>query len=433
MSETFTEAIEEQEPTFQCPSCEAEHDDETEAEQCCWTPCPICDRRHEDSYDADHCCQTACPGCGELFEYESEAEECCQYRCSECGELHEYEEQAFECCHRRGGDPYYPQLAAVTPYTIEIEGRDDRAPRFISIEQELTAGGAAVARMLYDQGLSEASGVEDYSHAPGPRGIAVCEDGSLPSDGGEVKYSKFDLARRTDATKMSMAVTKIRQLHKDAGIVNVGSAAGMHIHNGAKDRLGRVLGPVPMAALHELFTFGEDMIYGLAAAGWTSGHRYSGGGNDYAKPIPRVDGKKSPWKISRVMGSKYYGINFERLLNTVGTCRCGSVRFGSWSECECGAFDHATVEWRVFNTSTMPETIHAWLLFTSAVMELAHTHTPDTLPDNPYRPSGAVLPARIAKRQEILAWFLAHCPLNNDERDVIRAAADRSPLLKEGA
>jgi hypothetical protein len=173
------------------------------------------------------------------------------------------------------------------------------------------------------------------------------------------------------------------------------------------------------------------MIYGLAAAGWSSGHRHSQGNNDYAKPIPKLSGTKSPFRVSRVMGSKYYGINFERLLENVRLCRCGAVAFGSWSECECGVFDRATVEWRVFNTSTMPETIHAWLLFVNAVMALAFEHTAGTLPDNPFEPSGAMNPTRLRTRWSVLEWFLREGSFTPEERDVIRAAAVRSPLLGE--
>jgi len=423
-----TVAEEEPEPTFLCPQCEEEYDSESDAERCCWPSCPICGERHEDQHDADHCCQTPCDECGELYEYQDDAYRCCRYRCESCGEYYDYESEAEDCCGR-GGDPYYPTLAAVTAYLVNVEHLDNRVPRLLSIEQELTAGGAAVARMLYDIGLGESPGIEDYSYSPNPTGIAVCEDGSLPSDGGEVKYSMFDLSRGNHVTKLSEALTKIRQLHKDAGIVSVSTSAGMHIHAAAKDVLGRVLEPVGMTALHELFSFGEDMIYGLAAAGWTR-HRYSGEGNDYAKPIPKVAQQgKTPWKVAAVMGSKYYGINFERLLNTVNRCQCGCVRYGAWSECQCGSFDRATVEWRVFNTSTKPETIHAWLLFVAATMELAHSHEVGTLSDQPFRPSGATAPERMERRWETLEWFLGRAPLTPAERDVIRGTASRSPLF----
>lgn len=341
--ETLTSTAETDAPTpveevFNCPQCGNEYDTEVTAEECCWPQCPICNERHEHEVDADHCCQSACRECGELWEYESDAEHCCMYQCESCGDWHDYDNERDDCCRSRGGDPYYPVLSTVQPYLLKIPELDERPRRLLSIEQELTGGGAAVAKMLYDHDLSTYDEVTDYSHQPDPRGIAVCEDGSLPSDGGEVKYSRFDLSRATDMQIMSLALTKIRQLHKDAGIVAVGPAAGMHIHMAAKDVHGTVLGPMQMTALHELFCHGEDMIYGLAAAGWPR-HRYTGSSNSYAKPIPKVAGQKTPWKVAQVMGSKYYGINFERLLGTVHQCHCGSVRFGSWSECECGAFD----------------------------------------------------------------------------------------------
>lgn len=394
--------------------------------------CRYCLAMYPTEEERDECCRFECEQCGSEHRYENEASECCDHRCSECGEQWDTEEGALGCC-RRGGDPWYPRVPELTPYSLQIDPIPSREPRLISIEQELTGGGAAVAAMLYDAGLSDHSGIESYSYQPSTAGIAVCEDGSLPSDGGEVKYSRFLLSERSYADKLSRALGNVRWLHKDAGVVKVGSSAGIHIHAAAKDRNGKVLGPAQMAALHELFSFGEDMIYGLAAAGWSSGHRYTGNGNDYAKPIPKLSTRqKNPWHVARIMGSKYYGINFERLLETVNSCRCGSVRFGAWSECECGAFDSATCEWRVFNTSTMPETIHAWLLLVLGVTARAEYHQLNTLPNQEFSPISAMGLSRKKGRQETLDWFLKSCPFSADEKDVIRAAADRSPLIREG-
>jgi len=393
--------------------------------------CRYCSTEYETEGERDDCCHFNCRECGEEYRYQDDADECCSYRCPECGETHESEREARGCC-RQGGDPWYPTMPLLTPYSLQIDPVLGREPRLISIEQELTGGGAAVASMLYDLDLSAHEGIESYSYQPPMGGIAVCEDGSLPSEGGEVKYSRFLLSDRAYAATISRAVSSIRWLHKEAGVVSVGSSAGLHIHAAAKDMNGVVLGPAQMAALHELFSFGEDMIYGLAAAGWKS-HRYSGDGNDYAKPIPKLTtSEKNPWHVARIMGSKYYGINFERLLDTVHSCRCGSVRFGAWSECECGAFDGATCEWRVFNTSTMPETIHAWLLFVLGVTARAMTHPLGTLPNQEFEPYRATTPQRKTHRKETLDWFLKSCPFSADEKDVIRAAAERSPLIGEG-
>lgn len=394
-------------------------------------PCRYCSQSYLTEAERDECCRFECGQCGGEHRYQEDADDCCTWRCPNCGESHESEREADACC-RQGGDPWYPTPPSnLTPYSLQIDPAPSREPRQLSIEQELTGGGGAVASLLYDLGLSSHGGIESYSYQPGIAGIAVCEDGSLPSDGGEVKYSRFLLSERGYADKLSQALGYVRWLHKEAGVVKVGSSAGMHIHVAAKDVNGKVLGPVQMAALHELFSFGEDMIYGLASAGWRS-HRYDGTGNDYAKPIPKLSTRdKNPWHVARIMGSKYYGINFERLLETVNTCRCGSVRFGAWSECECGAFDGATCEWRVFNTSTMPETIHAWLLFVLGVTARAEYHSVGTLPNQEFDPYNAKGVARRQGRKETLDWFLKSCPFTRDEQDVIRAAAERSPLIGE--
>lgn len=368
-----------------------------------------------------------CPDCGASYEFEEDAAECCPtYNCPECGEDYQTEEGARDCC-RRGGDPWYPSIPPLSPYSITVPALPNRPGRLLSIEQELTGGGAAVAQALYDHDLGDSNDIESYSYQPSSGGIAVCEDGSLPEDGGEVKFSKFLLSSPGNVETLSRAVGVIRHLHKTAGIVAVGSSAGMHIHGAAKDTNGTVLEPQNMAALHELFSFGEDMIFGLAAAGWRY-HRYDED-NDYAAPIRKISGKKSGWKVAQAMDGRYNSLNFERLLQTVNRCACGSVKYGAWSECECGAFDAATVEWRVFNTSTKPETIHAWLLFVSAVTALAMTHQPGTLEDQPFKRGGSMDPDRIKARQNTLAWFLRKAPLTSDERTVIRDAAARSPYL----
>ena len=100
--------------------------------------------------------------------------------------------------------------------------------------------------------------------------------------------------------------------------------------------------------------------------------------------MPKLN-NASALQVNRVMSrDRYFGLNFGRLLQAANRCSCGAATFGCWDECECGVFDSATVEWRVFNASTKPETIHAWLLLSAAMTAHAMVHPIGTLPIHAY-------------------------------------------------
>ena len=127
------------------------------------------------------------------------------------------------------------------------------------------------------------------------------------------------------------------------------------------------------------------------------------------------------WNLMR--SDRYYGLNFQRLFQAVERCTCGAARMGDWQSCDCGAFDRGTIEWRVFNSSTLPRTIHAWLLMAHAMTAYAATHELGTLFPQPYGSS-----SREDKR-ETLENLLGLLPLTDGERDVIREAAGSLPGL----
>jgi hypothetical protein len=278
--------------------------------------------------------------------------------------------------------------------------------------------------MMFDYGYAEVDGIQYYSSSPNPGRVSVCEDASLPGSGGEVKYSRFNLADPEHFHRFSEAVGRMRQLAREAGVVRVDKSAGTHIHIDVTDVNGKRLGPVEMTSLHELFCYAEDAIYGIAAAGWDNGHRQSPGGGGYCRPVPKID-QANAWRISRAMRQeRYFGLNFGRLLSSAANCHCGAAQFGAWEDCECGVFDTATVEWRVFNASTKPETIHAWLLLAHAMTAHAFRHEVGTLPVNAYGTGTA------EKRWDVLEHLFQVLPLTTEEVAVIRDAAERSPLFK---
>ena len=96
---------------------------------------------------------------------------------------------------------------------------------------------------------------------------------------------------------------------------------------------------------------------------------------------------------------------------------------GDWESCDCGAMDGATIEWRVFNASTLPRTIHAWIVLAHAITAYSKLHELGTLDPNEY---GSQSPT---EKREVLNHLLDILPLSDGERELIEDAADRSPGL----
>jgi hypothetical protein len=189
---------------------------------------------------------------------------------------------------------------------------------------------------------------------------------------------------------------------------------------------GTMFGPRDVAALYELWCYAEDMLYSLSASGWNRHRQPSDNYSGYCKPVPKGNrssgtSSRDVWNLMR--SDRYYGLNFQRLFQAVERCTCGAARMGDWASCDCGGFDRGTIEWRVFNSSTLPRTIHAWLLFAHAMTAYAADHQIGTLTSNPYGTT------TTAEKRQVLEDLLARLPLTDGERDVIREAADRSPGL----
>ena len=380
--------------------------------------CETCDLDHPELHECGHC--------GAEYESEDEAYDCCRYGCPECGSEWHYEEEAIECCSTSGAA--YPSLPTPTEpdYQITVPVIEGRPARLCSIEQEVTRGGREAAQMLYDYGFSRSPDFESYS-SPGAAGyVSVKPDGSLPDEGGEIVYSRFLLSREEDVRSLSGAAARMRQLARETNTVRVGRAAGVHIHVSATAEDGTRLSPSGMAALHEIFCYAEDFLYSFAAAGWDAHRARPGDYGGYCKPLPKLaSGEKgTAWRVHGLMRSdRYFGLNFQRLLGAATNCSCGAARFGEWEACECGAFDTATVEWRVFNASTKPETLHAWLLVAHALTAMANSHRLGTLDPHEYGTTDQE--GRLAVQR----WIEQNAPLTDDEVQVIRAAARRSPGL----
>lgn len=394
--------------------------------------CSSCDTEHDFEVYAADCCMYDCEYCGEIWDSPEAARECCPYECEHCGARYSSEEESLDCCYeareeeefrRNYLNPEYPaEILEVEPsHIIYIPRRDDRPTRICSIEQELSSGGAAVARMLYESEMSEYDNLLNYTAEGRPRSIIVKNDGSLQPGGGEVVYGRFNLSDMQDARHVSTSLARIEAM-RQAGIVRAEMDAGTHIHISAQDVNGVPIGPAQMAAIYEIFSFGEDVIFRIGAAG-TPAHR----GTRYTQIIPKFTRDQDPITPSKVakgsMRQRYFSLNFQRLLNAVHNCRCGAGVVGDWAACECDVLRAGTVEWRVFNSTTDPETLHAWLLLAQGITAASFTHQLHTLTPNAYEQTDVML------HPWIFGWLLWNCPFEDEERQILFNTARQAPGL----
>lgn len=410
-------------------------DEETGDEETIYT-CSACQAEHGYEYEAHDCCTYFCPWCGTPYTSEDDAEECCSHTCEYCENHWGTAEEAENCCQAERirqelFSPEYPFEIDNTPveHSIalpDVEGL--RVARYTSVEQELTSGGAKAARLLYRIGISQYDGILGYSQ-DGQIGQAIVKsDGSLPEGGGEAVYSRFNLSAPQDSERLSRAIACIQELEAQ-GAVETGERAGVHVHVGATDlNRGNVFGPAQMAALWEIFSFGEDVIYRLGAAGHTE-HR----GTEYTRILPKLN-RRSPGmeqaelisagKISKtIQSNRYFSVNFRRLLDAAARCSCGACMVGDWAECECGTLERGTIEWRVFNATTDPKILHSWIALAHGVTAAAFTHELGTLQPYEYNTISSNM------HPWIFGWLLWNCPFEDSERQLLFDTARISPGL----
>jgi hypothetical protein len=173
-----------------------------------------------------------------------------------------------------------------------------------------------------------------------------------------------------------------------------------------------------MAALYEIFTFAEDVLFRLAAAGWHS-HR----GVRYTQLMPKDPGMNAGKLAKNASRGRHFSLNFQRILDAARSCSCGACATGDWQECECGCLQRGTIEWRIFNATTKPETLHGWLILAHALTAKSFDYTLGELKPNEY------LRTPSDRHAWILGWILSECPMTRDEQLTVLALAKRSPDL----
>ena len=394
---------------FSCIHCGATHTTAESREQCCAHQCEHCGERHRESGDALDCCTTRCQNCGIRYHDEDDAFDCCRYRCDECGSTYESSRERDRCCGdvTDETDPVRSETGAM--HLIKLDRSSGRRPRLISVEQEISHGLDRISEL--------ASRGDWYGD-----GVTVKDDGSLAEDGAEVEYSKMNLYEQHDAEAFSEKIRAIRILRND-GEIRTGARAGTHIHVSAHDLDGRRVTPKALASVYGAFCHCEGAIYRIAAAGWVR-HRREESETDYAQVLQKHQGMK----VKHVMTlqsphERYYGVSYARILNAVGACHCGAIRVGDWQDCECDYWRDATWEWRVFNSTTRPETMHAWILLAVGLTDYAIKNDCVNLPIHGYDSTASM---ESLKEQ---VDFILNFKFSEAERKVMKSVIAMSPGL----
>lgn len=393
---------------FRCDTCGADHSVVYDAIACCTHPCPDCGLNYASSESAAECCRTyTCPNCLGTWDNASDALNCC---------IEDDEEEDGPV----GNVSTYTSLDWSQAFDMSILPLPDRPTVKCSIEQEISFGGREAARLLRELGYADNEHMLNYTYEPGSGGVCVKEDGSLPDSGGEIVYSQLFLDRPTHVSMLTRSLHALRAM-RNGGMIGTNTSAGTHFHLAVTTEGNpRIFGPAQIAALYEIFSHCEDVIFRMAAAGWSE-HR----GDGYTRRMDRMEA--TPGKvIKHVSESRYFSLNFTRLLDAARGCRCGAVHMGDWQECTCGCLAGGTVEWRVFNATTKPSTMHAWLLLAHAITAKAFDHEIGTLVPQPYYSSSA------DHHESTVEWIIDNCPLTVSERLEIASLAARSPGLSLG-
>jgi hypothetical protein len=250
----------------------------------------------------------------------------------------------------------------------------------------------------------------------------VKDDGSLSDDGVEIVYSRLNLYDDRVAAQFSEQIAAVRKLRNDREI-RTGSLAGTHIHVSAHDLGGKRVTPRALASVYGAFCHCEGAIYRIAAAGWAR-HRREEASTDYAS-ILRKKADLKPKDVFQLQNpsERYYGVNYSRIMTAVNYCSCGAVKCGDWQDCTCDYWEQATWEWRVFNSSTRPQTLHAWILLATGLTDWALKHDCSRLPIHGYDVNGS--------RDSLQAQvdFILGFNYTDAEREVIKGVIGMSPGL----
>jgi hypothetical protein len=121
----------------------------------------------------------------------------------------------------------------------------------------------------------------------------------------------------------------------------------------------------------------------------------------------------------------------------MNACECGARRYGIWEECTC-SLDKCTFEFRLFNTTSNPKKLHAYLALTQALVakaiQIDEIRNADDFPalgfvDSTYKNFGAGLKTTMHEKwTSRMNWIMNELPLTDEEKDSIMYVVDNSEL-----
>jgi hypothetical protein len=183
--------------------------------------------------------------------------------------------------------------------------------------------------------------------------------------GGELVLPLFNPSDPRDAARLGEVFQVMNTMEQDR-LISTPANCGGHMHIDAH-RFG----------MHDVWrlmlAFGrfENVIYRFAGAGCPYGHRSSVAGHSVANGNLGYANKvaKGPFGNDEYLRTSVYAMERMSGLNmtlyTAGQrrCRCAAyMQHMDTKTCTCD-LGKMTIEWRVFNSSTNPRILHAWMAF----------------------------------------------------------------------
>lgn len=303
-----------------------------------------------------------------------------------------------------------------------------RVPRLISAEQELATGRTNVEWALRHQGIFVSG--RDYS-----RNIPIDHDGlkigygmSDSSCDGELVFSKLDLSNSAHADRYGQAATIVQALADD-GQTTISFNCGHHVHVSGGDIEGRLLTPNSLRRLYAIIGHVEPVLYRLGEGG-LGRHR----GERYAQKVPKLEGTRTTAIAinGAFLRDRYFSINLYPYLEAIQNCRCGALTFGKWRDCTCHTIENGgTVEFRIWNGVTRPDTVHAFLILSAAIIELAvKGRGLFDLTETEWSPGTMVGGGTSKTERDAYRWLVDTLPLSDTERTQVERLATRTSMLE---
>jgi len=307
-------------------------------------------------YFCDPCFPGLCHSCGTVYDVEQIIIDGDVQQCISCVSKNSFEEWDENSQDRNMLIPTIPGRETIRLVGVEIEGANGENVSGFD-------GGHALARGLYQEGLTRYSEMTGYHSGSGSRSYRVHVERDSSVDW-EMVIGPLNVADEEDVRLLNKSVRVVRGFINNKTL-KLDMRAGLHIHVGA-DRV-----PFPKAYnLHKLYMYTEDFLYRLGAAKWPY-HRSINrrGGRDQAGKSPVAEGKLN--FAQTFSGQRYYGLSFDNYFaRYFEHCGCGARTYGLFDECTCD-LGKCTFEFRLFNTTANTIKLHAYLAICQALVAKA--------------------------------------------------------------